>query len=334
MIKFWIFGVSPLFLPNIYIEVENRRKYKKRPKYSKPPHSTQGFSMTTAALLLLLAGLLIFLYYLIMFQGYGRLSHLFGMLAGLWAFFGVFFVMAGAVGTGYFMFFFIILIIGYVANYAVPEEYYEGLLEKVGEVTQKVPSLSFSEENYERIPVIKDMNEESGLGILTAFVVILFYFLFLLTPVTPADSDETAQFDRKESTFQFFPQAKQIEYTNGMAKVAIITIRMIPISKGIVDSAIEKAEPEIRDHIKEEAGRDAEIEEIEDNNIERNGHDAVQKVYKVEWSEIGEPQTQKGTMVLEGWYCSNKMQVVVVAYFYPSKMGTITRNLAEDVQCH
>ena len=290
--------------------------------------------MTMAAFLLLLAGFLIFLYYLIMFQDYGRLSHVFGMLAGLWAVFGVFFVMNGVVGTGYFSFFFIILIIGYVANYVVPEEYYEDLIEKLGELTEKVPSLSVSEENYERIPMIKNMDEESGLGILMVFVIIVLYFLFLLTPVSPADSEETAQFNKKESIFQLFPNAWEIEYTNGMAKVAIITIRMIPISKGIVDSAIDKAEPEIRDHVKKEAGRDAEIEKIEENDIKRNGHEGVQKVYKVEWSEIGEPQTQKGTMVLDGWYCSDKMQVVVVAYFYPSSQGTTTRNLAEDVRCH
>lgn len=291
--------------------------------------------MTSAAILLLVAGFLIFLYYLIMFQERGKISHFFGMLAGLWAFFGVFFVVSGAVGTGYFLFFFIILVMGYVVNLFVPEKYYEPILEKVEGVTEKIPSISLSEEGYQRLPVVGKMDEESGLGVLTAFMVFILYFVFLLSPVTPADSDAPVQFEREEGSFKAFPNAYKIEYTNGRAKVVIITIRMVPISKGVVDSAIEKAEPEIRDHIRKEVGEDAEIRKIEENDIKRNGHDAVQKIYEVEWSELGEwgETKKKGTLILEGWYCSNNLEVVAVAVFYPKGMES-TREIADNVHCH
>jgi len=294
-----------------------------------------GIPMTTAVLLLLIAGLLIFLYYLIMFQEQGKLSHFFGMLAGIWAFFGVFLVMGGVVGTGYFIFLITILVIGYLANLVVPVEYYEDILERVGEVTERIPSISVSEERYERIPVVKNMGEESGLGALTFFVIFILYFLFLLTPVTPATTDAPFQFDEKEGPYRFFPNAYQKSYVNGMAKVVIITMRMIPISKGIIDSGIEKAEGEIEEHIEEEVDRDAEVERVAKRDIERNGHDGIEYEYEVSWEEggIGGTHDEKGTLILSGWYCSNKLQVVAVGVFYPEGMEN-TRDLAENVECH
>ena len=283
-----------------------------------------------AIFLLLLAGFLIFLYYLLMFQDTGRLYHFFGILAGLWLVFGIFMVTAGMVGFGYFLFFIVILSVGWIIDKLVPEDLYGGFLDSVYEQTNKLPSVS--KDSYKRLPMVKDLNQETGLGALTFFLVFILYFLFLMTPVALATSDTLDSWDEEEKILGFIPYVKQQEYKSGNDKVVIVSIRMIPISSNIIDNAIDKAEPKIEEYIKEKYGDGAEIEKIEDDDIERNGHDAIQKVYNVyERTTFG--RTRVGTMLLEGWYCSNNLKTMAVAIYSPSSVSA-TKALADDISCH
>ncbi len=296
--------------------------------------------MSLAAILLLLAGLLVFAYYLIMFQEVGKISHFFGLLAGIWAFAGVFFVLGGVVGISYFLIFFLLLTVGYVANFLVPEEYYEDFLGKVGDFTEGMPSVSIDEDDYDKIPFVKNMKAESGLGIITVFAVILLYLVFIMTPLSPAYSDDPFQFQfdgDNDGPIGFLPYTYEKEYKNkNGATVNILSIRMIPLSKSTLDSALDKLEPTIRDSVKEKAGDDFDIEYIGEDDIDRNGHDAIQKEYEVSWEESGPFGTthKSGRMFLEAWYCHQNLMTVVVGYFYPSESATATQQLVEEITCH
>lgn len=268
-----------------------------------------------AVLLMLITSLPVFYYYYTMYQVNEKTRYLIGMVAGGWAFIGVFLVMAGVVRFWYFIIYILLIIVVYI-------------FEKVMEYLDEDFEESEQEEYEIEWPV--DVSN-TGMALLTLALVIVLYCAFLIAPVSPARINDPSGFDEDESSYKTFPDGYMYEYKKPGTYVVVLTIRAIPISQGMLEDQLEKGNTEVEEYIKEEYGEDTSIEFTGDDTIEIEGYDAVEKDFTIRRSGI--TNTKIGEMTLQAFYYHHDFEVIVIGYFYPSNTKEATTSgILEDLE--
>ena len=269
-----------------------------------------------ALLLMLITSLPVFYYYYTMYQVNEKTRYLIGMVAGGWAFIGVFLVMSGIIRFWYFIIYILIVIFVY-------------LFEKVMEFIDGDFDESEQEEYEIEWPV--DVSNRS-MAFLTLVLVIVLYCAVLIAPVSPARINDPTGFDEDEGSYKIFPDGYMYEYKKPGTYVVVLTIRSIPISQGMLDGQLEKGNKEVEEYIKEEYGEVSSIELTGEDEIDIEGYDAIEKDFDVRWkNQFGQFQTAE--MTLQAFYYHNDFEVIVIGYFYPSgtKKAT-TEGILEDLE--
>lgn len=298
--------------------------------------------MTFAMFLLLLAALLILYYYLVMHQIYGKISDIFGIFAGLWSFLGIFGIYLGLIGFSYFLIFIIIIIIGYLIQFSLkllPDSAVE-VIEKAQDYLDNAPELNVHEKILDKIPSLENTSERWGLAIICFGVVFILYISFFTIPVSPADTDDTFQFDREEGYMKHLPNTYRIDYKKGDAIVVIVTLRTIPISPKMYSDRLKKEVSEITEEkAKTEYGQDIRVEYKGEEDKKINGHDAIMQNYDIFRKTSGGifgggGETNVADMAILAWFCNKDFETVVVGYVYPPNLKSTTNNLVDSIDCH
>ena len=271
--------------------------------------------MNLAILILMLSALPVLYYYYSMYEINEKTRYIIGLLAGGWAFVGVLLINAGIIGITYFIVYFLLIILVYV---------FEKIMPYINEDFEEA-----DQEEYEREwPV--DV-ENSTMAILVCFIVILMYVFFFFTPVSPARADETTGFDEDEEIYKVLPNAYKYEYKSTLYQsyVVIITARSIPLNPGMLDSSLDYARPLVEDYIKEKYSQDATLEFREENELEIDGHDAVEKIYDVRWQSLGNQRT--AIMKLQAFFYHEDLETIIIGYVYQPDGQSVTSNLVDSI---
>lgn len=298
--------------------------------------------MSFAIIMLLLAALPVIYYYLAMYQIYEKLSDIFGIIAGLWLFFGIFAIYFGIVGFSFFIIFFLIIIIGFIFQFTIKylPGIVEDIIEKAKELLDNAPEMNVHEKIIEKVPSLQKSSKRLGVAIICFGITILLYLSFFTVPVSPADSNETLQFNRHEGNFKNFPNAYRIDYINGKAIVVIVTLRTIPISPDMYSKRLRDEVKETTEKkAKEEYGADIRVEYQGEESEEVNGHDAIKQQYYIYGKESnglfnGEKEKKVAEMYVLAWFCNKDFETVVVGYVYPPGLKISTENLIYSINCH
>lgn len=298
--------------------------------------------MSFAIFILLLAALPIIYYYLVMHQIYEKVSDIFGILAGLWLFFGIFAIYLGIVGFSFFIIFFLIIIIGFIVQLSLKylPDIAQDIVEKAQELLDNAPEMNVHKRITKNVSSLQKTSERFGLAIICFGVTIILYISFFTVPVSPADSNETFQFDRNEGYVKHFPNEYRIEYKNGGAIVVIVTLRTIPLSPKMYSDRLRKEVTEItEDKAKEEYGQNVKVDYKGEKDIKVNGHDAIKQEYDIIGKKStgiwgGEVETQVAKMAVIAWFCNKDFETVVVGYVYPPGLESTTLNIVNSIDCH
>ncbi len=275
--------------------------------------------MNLAILIMMLTALPVLYYYYCLYQVNEKTKYLIGLLAGLWAFIGVLLVYKGIIGFSYFIIYIVLTIIVYIYDLVMGrvEEYEEEDEEEYGEYEVEWP--------------IDVSNVMMGISVL--IVVLLMYFAFFLTSVSPARVDDPTGFDEKGETYKRLPNAYKYEYKSALhrAYVVVITVRSIPFTTGFYESALDRARPYIEDYIKEEYNQDATLELRDEDTVEIDGHDAAQQTYDVYWRTV--MGQKSAVMVLQAFFYHEDFETIIIGYVYPPEGKDATLGLVGKIEC-
>jgi len=272
--------------------------------------------MNGAILIMLLTSLPIMYYYYTMYYVNEKTRYLIGLLAGAWTFIGVFLVTAGIIRFWYYIILVLLVIFVYIFEKIM------GYLDENFEEGEK--------EEYEIEWPVDVSNMVMAFMVL--FLIIIMYFGFFLVAVSPARADNPGNFDEEEGDYKNLPNAYMYEYKNALSQsyVVIITMRMVPISQGMIESALDYAKPEVEEYIKEKYDQDAELELREKEDVEIDGHDAAQHTYDVRWqTTFG---SRSAVMVLQAFYYHEDMETIIIGYVYPPDGESVTATLLESIE--
>jgi len=264
--------------------------------------------MNGAVLIMMLTSLPILYYYYTMYYVNEKTRYLIGLLAGAWTFIGVFLVTAGIIRFWYYIILIIMIIFVYIFEKVM------GYLDE-----------NFEEGEREEYEIEWPVNVSNLLmAFLVLFLIIAMYLAFFLIPVSPARADSDSHggitFDEEGGDFKALPNAYKYEYKSisplNRYYVAIITIRMIPISSAMIDSALDEAKPLVEDYVKEQYGQDVTLEPAGEDEIDVDGHDAVEKTF-----DVMNRNSKIGEMVLVGFYYHEDLETIIIGTFYPNDKG-------------
>ncbi len=266
-------------------------------------------------IMFLLTALPIIYYFYTMWEVNGKTRYLVGLIAGGWGLLGVFLVIGGIVRFWYYIIYIILLILIFI---------YEKIMGLLDE--------DFDEDEYEDDEIEWPVDvSNSGMAFLVVITVVLFYCIFLITPVSPARISDPIGFDEDEGPYKAFPDGYMYEYKKADGTyVVVLTIRAIPISQGMLEDQLEKGNTEVEEYIKERYGEDTSIEFTRDDTLEIKGYDAVEKDFDIRTTGI--TGTKVGEMTLQAFYYHNDLEVIVIGYFYPPGKKSATVGITDDLE--
>jgi len=267
-----------------------------------------------AEILMMITSLPIFYYYYTMYSVNEKTRYLIGLLAGAWAFLGVFLILGGIVRFSYFIILIIIVVLVY---------FFEKIMSYFDE--------EFDEDEYEEYEIEWPVDvSNTTMAFLTLIFVIVLYMAFLVAPVSPARIDDPAGFDEEEGSYKAFPDGYMYEYKKSDGTyVVVLTIRSIPITQGMLGGQLEKGNAEVEEYIKERYGEDTSIDFTSEDTLEIKGYDAVEKNFDI--TRSGLVGTKVGEMTLQAFYYHNDLEVIVLGYFYPPGQKAKTVGISDDL---
>jgi hypothetical protein len=267
-----------------------------------------------AELMLMVTALPIIYYFYTMYEVNEKTRYLVGLVAGGWGIFGVILVIVGVIQFTYYIIYVILLILVF-------------LFEKIMGLIDE----NFDEDEMDEYEIEWPVEvSNAGMAFIVVIMIVLFYTVFLITPVSPARINDSAGFDEDEGPYKSFPDGYKYEYTKPGSYVVVLTIRAIPISHGMLDGQLENGNKEVEEYIHENYGEDVSIEFTTDDEIDIKGYDAIEKDFDIYRNGI--TKVKIGEMTLQGFYYNDDLEVIVLGYFYPNgaketSVNTITANL-------
>jgi len=269
-----------------------------------------------ATLIIMLTALPVLYYYYIMYIVNEKTRYLIGLLAGAWAFLGVLFVIGGVIRFWYFIIFVILIVFVYI-------------FEKVMEYLDP----DFEEGDQEEYEIEWPIEVSNiTMAVLVLCMILLMYFAFFLVPVSPAKANDFSGFDEDEGKFKSLPNAYKYEYKSTIQRsyVVIITLRMVPVTQGMLESTLDYAKPLVEEYIKDRYNQDATLELRDEGTTEIEDHDAVEQTYDVHWQAIGGQNS--ATMVLQAFYYHEDMETIVIGYVYRPDYGSDAVSIADNLE--
>jgi hypothetical protein len=283
-----------------------------------------AFFIEAAVFLLLLTAFPIIVVNLILLKKTRSIGDLFGVIAGLWTFFGLalfwfdvpfskalflFFILNRTMGfslssaqnISYLFLIFGFIITGKVIEVYVPSKALENLSDNIASKLDKLNDLSDHLPKRTLPQALKpffflfstDKNLRRltlCLWVVALILVLSLYSAFFSQEVYPAQTRSTiyghVELECKETIIERKPHHVRIEYRYESAYLVIDSIRTLPLSNDFYEKALKDIKPLVKQHVREACGSDAEVTLIKtSDNEEFNGHEAAMARYRVVWTE-------------------------------------------------
>lgn len=282
--------------------------------------------MNLAIFILLITSLPIIYYYWTLHEVNEKSKYSIGILAGIWAFIGILLAAWGVIGFSYYLIFGFLIVLVYI---------FEPVMSVLGIELDGVQDDYDDEEDdgtgeYEVEWPVDVSNQIMGFVVL--IVVVLMYSAFLFTTVSPARAEDTAGFDEDEKTVKYFPNAIKYEYKSVSAQsyVVIITVRSIPVTTGMLESALDTVKEDVEDYIWDHYKQDATLELKDEEATDVDGYDGFKQIYDVWWDTIiGGRKTAE--MTLEAFFFNEDFEMIIIGYVYPPEGEAATQRLVDSI---
>ncbi len=283
--------------------------------------------MNLAIIILLVTSLPIIYYYWNLHEVNEKSKYTIGILAGVWAFFGLLLATWGIIGFSYYLILGLLIILVYFFEpmMSVLNIELEGVHDDYDEDDEEAGTGEYEVE----WPV--DVSNLM-MGFVVLIVVALMYSAFLFTAVSPARAEDTAGFDEDEKTVKYFPNAIKYEYKSVSARgyVVIITVRSVPVTTGMLESALDTVKEDVEEYIWDNYKQDATLELKDEEATDIDGYDGYKQIYDVWWDTIiGGRKTAE--MTLEAFFFNEDFEMIIIGFVYTPEGKAATQRLVDSI---